>query len=183
MERIDVLAIYLLTAVLTAAVFTDLRYQKIPNWLTLPTIILGCAYHIYQKGFAGFLFSIEGAIAGVALLIIPYLMGGMGAGDAKLMGSIGALLGPKGVFIALLLTALIGGIYALGILVYQGFLWSSSRRYWGIFKEFLLTSKFHYIPPPESEKSPRLRYGVAIALGTLLSVFMKSEIIALINFK
>ena len=160
-----------LTVVLVIGVLTDVFIQKIPNWLTLSTMIVGLAYHGGTKGLEGFLFSSGGIGVGVACLIVPYLMGGMGAGDAKLMGAVGGLLGPRGTLIALLFTAIIGGIYALALLAFHGHLKETAKRYGTILKTFFFTKQFVYIPSPRREKEARLCYGVAIALGTLISVF------------
>jgi prepilin peptidase CpaA len=159
-----------LTIVLIIAAVSDLRVQRIPNWLTFSTMIVAVAYHTGMKGLGGLLFSLGGISVGIAFLIIPYLMGGMGAGDAKLMGSVGALLGPKGALIAFLSTAIVGGIYALVILTFHGYLKEIAKRYGAILKTFILTKEIIYIAPAKSKKKPRLCYGVAIALGTLISV-------------
>jgi prepilin peptidase CpaA len=154
---------------LTAAVI-DIRSHRIPNWLTFSVAVLAVLYHTGTKGFEGFLFSIEGVGVGIAVLIIPYLIGGVGAGDAKLMGAVGGLLGPEGVFMAFLFTALIGGIYALVLLAFNGILKETAKRYGAILKTFIFTQKFIYVSPSEKEKRPKLCYGIAIALGTTLSV-------------
>ena len=160
-----------LTIVLVTGVLTDVLIQKIPNWLTFPTMTIAVAYCTWMKGGEGFLFSLEGIGVGVACLVIPYLMGGMGAGDAKLMGAVGGVLGPRGTFIAFLFTAIIGGIYALALLAFHGHLKETAKRYGTILKTFFFTRQFIYIPSPRREKETRLCYGVAIALGTLISVF------------
>jgi prepilin peptidase CpaA len=162
--------IFLCTSLLTA-VISDIRHQKIPNWLTITVLILAVSYNALVNGLSGFYFALEGACLGTVLLLIPYLMGGMGAGDAKLMGAIGGLLGPKGVFVAFLFTALIGGVYAIVIILLHGFVKHTLQRYGMMLKNFFLSGGLQYIPPAETEKKPKLRYGVAIALGTLLSVF------------
>ncbi len=59
----------------------------------------------------------EGMALGIGIFILPYLVGGMGAGDVKLMGAVGAVLGPGGVFMAFLATALAGGILALLVML------------------------------------------------------------------
>ena len=160
----------LLTIVLIIAAVTDLRFRKIPNWLTYPTMMVGIAYHTSMNGFSGFLFSLEGLAVGIGVFIVPFLMGGMGAGDAKLMGAVGGLLGPKGVFIAFLFTAIVGGIYAVVLLTLHGHLKETARRYGSLLKTFIFTQKFIYIPPPKREKAPRLCYGLVIASGTLISL-------------
>jgi len=105
---------------------------------------------------------------GIGVMILFYLMGGTGAGDVKLMGAVGGFLGPKGAFIAFLSTSIIGGIYAVVLLVLHGYL----NRYWAILKTFILTKKFIYNPPSNGEEKPKLYYGVAIALGTIISVVL-----------
>jgi len=159
-----------LTIVLLVAVAYDVRFHKIPNWLTYPTIIVGILLHTSIRGVNGFLFGIGGVCVGIAVLIIPYLFGGTGAGDVKLMGAVGALLGPKGVFIAFLATSIVGGIYAIALLAFHGYLKEALKRYWAIFKTFIFTKKFIYVPPSKREQKPKLCYGVAIALGTLISI-------------
>ena len=104
----DGLLILSVSCVLIAAAIYDFRYQKIPNVLTFPTMIIALAYFGVTRGLEGFLFSAGGLGLGIAILIIPYLMGGMGAGDVKLLGAAGAVLGPLGIFNAFVLTAFIG---------------------------------------------------------------------------
>ena len=107
------LLIVFLSGILIIAVTIDVRVRKIPNLLTFPAMATALAFHSITGGWKGFLFSAEGLALGIALFLIPYIMGGMGAGDAKLMGAIGAIIGPRGVFLASLFTAVAGGIYAL----------------------------------------------------------------------
>lgn len=170
MSLIEIMLFLFLIIVLLIAVVNDVRFHKIPNWLTYPTMIGAIIYHTTMNGLEGLLFSVEGMGMGIALLIVLFLMGGMGAGDAKLMGAVGGLLGPKGVFTAFIFTAIMGGIYALVLLTLHGYLKETAKRSGTILKTFILTKQFIYIPSPKREKRPRLCYGVAIALGTLISL-------------
>jgi prepilin peptidase CpaA len=88
-----------------------------------------------------------------------YLLGGMGAGDVKLMGAVGGFLGPKGVFAAFLGTSLIGGVYAIVLLALQGGITDIIRRYGLMLKAFFFTHRMAYIPPVKKEKMPALCYG------------------------
>jgi prepilin peptidase CpaA len=165
---IDPFTIILLSSILVIAATIDLRVQKIPNLLTFPTMILGLIYYSITTGWNGLLFSIEGLALGIAIFIIPYLMGGMGAGDAKLMGAIGAIIGPKGVLLASLFTAIVGGIYALTILLLNHkYSKSFIVRNAMTLKTLALTGQFIPISADESEKKFTLCYGVAIAIGTI----------------
>lgn len=171
---IDVFLIIFLSIILIVAAVNDLRFQKIPNLLTYPAMAVAVGCHVVMKGLDGLLFSAGGLALGIAVLILPYLMGGMGAGDAKLMGAVGAILGARGVFIAFLFTAIIGGVYALILFLikrqhFKGFF----TRQAATLKTFIYTKQFIPIPGDQNEKKPKLCYGIAIALGTLFSVFLE----------
>lgn len=172
LSLIEIFPIAFLTVILIIAAISDLRSHKIPNWLTFSTIGAGIVYHTYTKGYQGFLFSIQGVFLGFAFLLVFYFMGGTGAGDVKLMGAVGGLLGPKGVFTAFLFTALLGGIYAIVLLVLHGGFGFKDKvkRYGMMLRAFIFTNRMIYIPPENKGKKPVLCYGVVIALGTLLSV-------------
>ncbi len=172
----DINILILLATLLIIAVVNDLRFQKIPNILTFPAMVVAIAYNSWFSGLEGFLFSIEGIGLGMAVLIAFHLFGGMGAGDVKLMGAVGGFLGPEGVFIAFLLTALTGGIYSLVILAFNGYLRGTLKRYGTMFKSFILTKKIVYVSASNKESKLRLCYGVPIAMGTLLTFLLKSFI-------
>ena len=170
----DISLIMFLGIVLIVATVTDLRFQKIPNILTFPVMVIALTYHGVTNGLDGLLFSAAGLALGIGLLILPYLLGVMGAGDVKLMGAVGAILGARGAFIAFLFTGIAGGIYALIILLIR----RKECRAWvtrhaTTLKTFLFTGHFIPIPADKDEKTPRLFYGVAIASGTLFSVFLE----------
>ncbi|MEN8261899.1 MAG: A24 family peptidase [Nitrospirota bacterium] len=172
----DTNILMLLTTILIIAVVNDLRFQKIPNILTFPAMVVAIAYNSWFSGLEGFLFSIEGIGLGMAVFIAFHLFGGMGAGDVKLMGAVGGFLGPKGVFIAFIFTAFTGGIYSLIILAYHGHLRGTLKRYGTMFKSYILTRKIVYVSASNKESKLRLCYGVPIAMGTLLTFLLKSFI-------
>ena len=97
MQR-DTLIIIALVLILIIASIIDYKQQRIPNIVTIPATVLALLFYWLSNGLEGFLFSIAGLFAGMGSLIIPYAMGGMGAGDVKLMGVVGSFLGAKGVF-------------------------------------------------------------------------------------
>ncbi|MCX5908023.1 MAG: A24 family peptidase [Deltaproteobacteria bacterium] len=176
MNSVEIVPSFILITVLIVGALWDLRFQKIPNWLTFPTVATAIVYHSRMNGFGGFIFSVEGIGVGILILLPLYILGGTGAGDVKLLGAVGGLLGPKGGFAAFLFTALVGGIYALVLLTFHGYMKEIVARYWLVFKTFILTRNLIYIPAPRGVKKPRLLYGLAIALGTLLSVGWASHI-------
>src|SRR5664280_2755919 len=73
----------------------DLRTRRIPNYLTLGTAVAGLAFNFMGQGLSGLTNGLLGMLLGFFLLILPYLWGGMGAGDVKAMAALGAWLGPQ----------------------------------------------------------------------------------------
>jgi prepilin peptidase CpaA len=164
-----------LGGILIIAALTDIRSQRIPNTLTYSSVVFALAFHIQASGLHGLLFSLSGLALGLAFLILPYLMGGMGAGDVKLLGAVGAALGPKGVFAAALFTALVGGVYAaILILIKYKDCRGLIARYATTLKIFAASGQLYTLPAAENENPPKLCYGVAIALGTLIAVYLQS---------
>lgn len=172
MDIIDVTPMILLGVILIIAVITDIRFHKIPNWITFPAMMLGIAHYSYMNGSQGLIFSISGLFLGIAIFMPFYFLTGMGAGDVKLLGAVGCFLGAKGVLVAFLATALIGGVYAIILLAAHGYFKETARRYWTMLKVLIITMRISYIPPENKEKLPVMAYGVAIASGTFISVLM-----------
>ena len=176
---------FILIALIGAALFVDLTKQKIPNYLTFPAMVWGLISYMVMDGFSGFWFSFLGLIAGLAIFFIPFAMGGMGGGDVKLLGAVGALKGWQFVLAAGLLTAIAGGIIAVVYLIATGRLVKTLKKIAGFalapFFSFLYyqtklevfnrASVFFTKQPQESETGS-LPYGIAISVGVLAFLFM-----------
>jgi prepilin peptidase CpaA len=106
----------ILIIVLVICLLTDLKSRMIYNKVIFPTLLLAFVLHAFTPIGSGIVFSLLGFITGLGLLLIPYLLGGMGAGDVKLLALIGAMKGATFVFITGIYMALIGGVIALGII-------------------------------------------------------------------
>lgn len=151
---------------LCISLVTDIRQRKILNVVTLPAILFGFVYYTITLGWAGFLFSGKGFLVGLGVLLIPYLLGGMGAGDVKLMAAIGALTGAAFTFYAFVYTALIGGLIAL-VLIFK------ERGVWNTIRSFFFTITFFrsdlgsMMMKKDKSNSIAFPYGVAIVLGTV----------------
>ena len=168
MNTIGFTQIYLSTILVFAGII-DYKKQKIPNYLTFPAALTALIYHFFLNGFDGLLFGILGMFAGIALLITPYIMGGMGAGDVKLLGAIGAFIGYKSVFFVFLFTALFGGLYAiLALVLYEKSLIKFFKKTFHTVLSVVLTKKYDPEPENQIKNKPRLCYGIAIALGGFL---------------
>ncbi|SDB29115.1 prepilin peptidase CpaA [Desulfonatronum thiosulfatophilum] len=159
---------FVLAIALISASIYDVKYKKIPNILNLSLIIFAVFYNISATGFEGLLFSGVGLTVGICMLLPVYTLGGMGAGDVKLMGAVGSMIGAKGVLISAIYTGLYGGLYALLILlIHRQYGRVLISRTWAVLKTFLLTRQYVPVDAPHPiKKKPKLCYGVAIALGT-----------------
>jgi prepilin peptidase CpaA len=163
----------LLAVSIGISLIEDLQHQKIPNVVTYPTMALAVGYHSFSGGFNGLSFSSGGLALGIALFIVPYLLGGMGAGDVKLMGAAGAIFGPKGICLVSILAVLSGGMYGMILFVMNPkYTASLLRRLWSTLRTFVLTQQLILIPRGADEKQPVVRYAVPIAMGALGYLFM-----------
>jgi prepilin peptidase CpaA len=122
---VDMPAAVVGSGVLLAAV-TDLWKFKVHNYLTLPLLFSGMAYHAAASGMPGLGASVLGAAFGFFVLFTFYLLGGFGGGDVKLMAAVGAWLGLPLTFYVFVFSSLAAGIYALVLIATHGH-W---RRTW-----------------------------------------------------
>ena len=100
------------------AVCTDLLWRKIPNWLTMPFVVLGIWLNAVQLEMGpGVFFALKGLAAGLFVFMVPFLLGGAGGGDVKLLGAIGSLVGPLAVSWIFLYGAMAGGVVSLFLLL------------------------------------------------------------------
>ena len=181
--EITPIVILVLTIILTVAVITDIRFYRIPNWLTFPSMLFGICYHTYTNGFHGLALCMAGLLLGICFFMPFYIAAGMGAGDVKLMGAIGVFLWPGGVFVAFLATAVIGGIYSIILLMLNGLLKETIIRYRLMVTTLFITRRLNYIPPEKGAKRPFMAYGVAIAIGTSIAVIIINYNLTFRGFK
>ena len=167
------LNLYLAVIIALGAALIDIKSSKIPNYLTFPAMVLGLSYFGYDEGWRGYLSSLAGLGLGMGLFMPLYLLGGMGAGDVKLMGAMGALVGMGLAFKAVIAATLVGGVLSVLTLAIQGQLSRIIKRYWLILKLLLFTGEISYIPLEGEIKQTKIHYGVAIALGTMILILVE----------
>ena len=142
-----------------AASIDDLARRHIANWIPAAALAGGFGWQIGQGGWHGALAALAGTIAGFAVFLVFYLLGGMGGGDVKLMAGFGALLGAGQLLEAALWTAGVGGILAVGAIS-----WKALRR--------VLGGKA--VDTAVEQRGESIPYAPAIALGVWLSLVPKS---------
>ena len=111
-----------------AAGYTDWRSRRIPNWLTVTGLVLGIAAGGIVGGWAGVKSSLVGAALALLLLLPLVLLRGLGAGDWKLMGAVGACVGVDHLFPVLVLAVLVNGVMALVMIVVKGRILQTGRN-------------------------------------------------------
>lgn len=156
------------------ATFTDLRARRIPNWLVLPFMLLGIFVSTWMHGWHGL--SQSGGGIGLGLLAFGplFLMGGMGAGDVKLCAAVGAWIGPWQMVMALVLTALAGGVIVVVWAIAGGFLRDLLQGTSDLLMSWKKRSSETEGERPVSEsKRRKIPYAPAIAIGTMLSFFAR----------
>ena len=171
--------------VVATATVTDLRSKRIPNWLVLPFLGLGLLIAPFRPDavfcpagatgifhWQGLVQSLEGLGLGLLVFGVMFVMGGMGAGDVKLVAAVGAWIGAKQLFVAMVLTGLAGGVMILCWAVYAGFMKDLLVGTVDLVLSWLGRSE-----RPEEDRTignplkRKIPYAPAIAVGTFLSFF------------
>jgi prepilin peptidase CpaA len=161
-----ILAGALLVALIAA--WTDWRSRRIPNWLTVPGLLLGVILNVVFGGWIGLKASLLGVGLGLALLLPFVLLRSLGAGDWKLAGAIGAFVGPGALVDLLLGSVFVAGLMALALVIYKGRFLQTMRNIGHILVSlvtFRLPGMQVSLDNPETLKVP---YGVALGATAML---------------
>ncbi|MGD0963723.1 MAG: A24 family peptidase [Candidatus Acidiferrales bacterium] len=168
MHSIGIQLVWGITLVFAAgAALLDGRTRRIPNWLTVSGFLAGMLVHAALGGWLGLLIALEGAGLGLAILLPLVFLRALGAGDWKLIGALGALVGPQMLWFVLFASVLVAGLMALFLIVRARRVRETIHNV-GLIIMGLFTLTAH---PEISLDNPgllKLPFGVAAALGTLL---------------
>jgi prepilin peptidase CpaA len=162
-KGMDSFSIFLASLFLFSICLTDMLWMKIPNIINFILIIAALGYHLHFSGTSGLFHALTGLIAGLSLLLIPYLFGGMGAGDVKALGALGAMTGATAIFQIFLYTSLTGGIIAILFYLFSIRVSQNISTGWKALMLALYTKELHHLKPAPS--NTRLPYAAAIAFG------------------
>jgi prepilin peptidase CpaA len=155
------------------ACWTDLRTRRIPNVLTFGAAAAGLAFHAFFSG-SGPLTALAGWITGVLIFAPLFLLRGMGAGDLKLLGALGAWLGPLMAFRIGLWSALAGGLLAIVVALAHGYAGQARRNIWLLLTHWRVSG----ITPVDSltldkGTGPRLAYAVPLMVGLMVALWTR----------
>ncbi|MFQ5494150.1 MAG: prepilin peptidase [Phycisphaerae bacterium] len=158
------------------ASWIDATQRRVPNWLNLSLIVTGFAVQAVYFGWSGLAMGGWGLLTGFGLLIVPWAMHAMGAGDVKLMAAIGVWMGPRLTLYGFALGGVLGGLAAIVMILSTGRLKTayvnmgliamklSNRR--TLFSDFASTKSF-------GQTTQLLPYGVPLSVGTLVVLAAK----------
>ena len=172
--------VVLIVLVLAAAVY-DVRYRRIPNWISVSGAAIGLALNAFlYRGVPGLLFSLKGLALGFGAYFLLYAIRAMGAGDVKLMGAVGSLVGWEDWFAIFLVTAVLGGVLALIVVVARG---RVKKTFWNVGYIFgeMRHGRPAYINREELDvknpKSVGLAHGAVIAIGTIFFLALSAHFV------
>ena len=163
-------------ALLVAVVgcITDVRSRRIPNVLTFGAAIAALGVSAAFDGFTGATGALAGWCVGLAVFFIPFALGGLGAGDVKLMAALGAWLGPADALWLGVYTALVGGVVALAVALARGYLRAALSNVWLLLTHWRARG-LTALPEVtlEGSNGPRLAYAVPIFFGLVMTIWMR----------
>ena len=156
-----------------AACVTDLHSRRIPNWLTFGAAAVGIATQFAIGGQGGAQHAMAGWVTGLFLFMPMFLLGGMGAGDVKLLAALGAWLGPGYATLLAMYSSLAGGVIAVPMAMRHNYLGTA-------FKNIGSLARFWWycgVRPLrrvslESSTAPRLAYAVPMFLGMVIALWL-----------
>jgi len=169
----DTWYVWVVTITLIVAAVIDGMQLKVPNWITFPMILSGWVYSTAfspYAGWEGLMYSLGCTAVGLALLMPAYAIGGMGAGDVKLLAGVGAWMFGEHTVYAFGISVIVGAIIAVSMVLYRGAWKKHSDQFWMIVGEvFTLRDPTQLAAIAAERKSSMLLlpYGIPIAIGTV----------------
>ena len=159
---------------LAVACVSDLRTRRIPNALTFSAAAGAVLFHLAIGGWSAAGWSLAGLFVGTLLFFPMFALRGMGAGDVKLLAAVGAWLGPGQVVVVAVATSIAGGVIAVLVALAYGYLKTALANMYVLLMHWRVAG---VQPLPavslEQAKGPRLAYAFPIAIGTVVTLWLK----------
>ncbi len=171
-------------AICASAVVTDVRWLQIYNWLTFPALLSGLAWQLAVAGPSGLMDGLLGVLIAFGVLLIPFMIGAMGAGDVKLMSALGAWVGASFASVILLVACLLTGAASVIALVRRGGLsaaWLNVKISWlrmQTLKHHLVLDQPDHLRSMKEDATRRselIPFSVMLLLAVLLVLLIQSH--------
>lgn len=170
---IDTPSLAVLAVALVGCVW-DLRTRRLPNALTFGAAAAALVFALAQGGIGGLGWSAAGWLVAVAVFFPVFALGGMGAGDVKLLGALGAWFGALDALHLALYTGIAGGLMALVVTLARGYF---SQALWNLWLLLAFWRTAGFKPYPEltlqTARGPKLAYAIPIAAGALTTLWLR----------
>lgn len=163
-----IMKLAMLAPLAASVIYNDVRYRRIPNLLVLTALVAGLAINVALGGLTGLKTSLLGFAIGFVPMLLLHIFGAMGAGDVKLFGAVGSILGASLMPMTLLLVVMLGGLLAICTTLRAGTMLSTLHGVLRIFVGILPgweMPRFAMAP----DRRHTIPYGVAIMVGSLIS--------------
>lgn len=165
----NVIKLLLLIPLAVTVTYYDVRYRRIPNVLVLAALVSGFVLNSSLAGVQGTISSVGGFGLAFIPMFLMHLFGAMGAGDVKLFGAVGAVLGVGLVPMTFVVVVMLGAALAVYSMVRGGTVFSTLHGVLRIFVGILPGWQMpRFAMPPDRRHT--IPYGVAIMLGSLITV-------------
>src|SRR5882672_214060 len=144
----------LVCVTLIVAAYIDGKQLRVPNWITFPMVLSGLAYNLGTSGWEGLTAALFGMVVGLACLLPLYSVGGMGAGDVKLMAGIGAWLGASITIAAFGVSTVVGGVMAIAMVLKRKSFAKHYANFWMLLSEFARVKNPRELSQIAAERKP-----------------------------
>ncbi len=169
----------LVCGLLILAAYIDGKQLRVPNWLTFSMVASGLIYSTWAGGWAGLGDGLLGMAVGLACLLPLYAVGGMGAGDVKLLAGVGAWLGATTTFYAFCVSTVVGAVMAVAMVLWRKAFDKHYAQLLMILSEWMTIKNPRELSRIAAERKPKmllLPYGIPICVGSIAYFFYEGMI-------
>lgn len=157
-----------------AAAVCDIRTHRIPNVLTFGAAAAAVVFGTLEGGVGGLSQAVAGWFVGAVLFFPIFALGGMGAGDVKLLAALAAWLGPREALPLAMFSSMAGGVFALTVAAAHGYLRRALSNVWLMLLHWRVAGLG---PVPgltlRDGRAPRLAYAIPIAVGVMCTLWRR----------
>lgn len=162
-----------LAILLVLALYSDIKTYKIKNYITIPFMCIGILTNLFFYGLHGLHESLLGICYPIGILMVLFMLRMLGAGDMKLFGAIGAIMGYSFVLDVIIYSFLAGGIISIAILIKrQNFVQQIRYLITYVKTCFLTFSTIPYMDYSDKNNKSRFHFSIAIVIGTLIKIYL-----------
>jgi len=160
--------------VAVVAVIFDVRLRRIPNYVTFTAAAAAFLFALFVDGWSGLGWAVGAWFVGAALFFPFFALGGMGAGDVKLMAALAAWLGPVDAIWPAIFASMAGGGLGAVVALSHGDLLQSLSNVWLIITHWRVVG----VRPVEGftlsdTRSPRLAYAIPLTIGVMCTLWRR----------